>query len=124
MRRKKGYQTSYTFLALPHAVLEHQDFINLSSGAIKLLIDIAAQYRGYNNGDLCAAMSIMKNRGWKSKKMLKKSLDELIDRNIVILTRQGGRNNPSLFALTWKPIDECNGKLDIKCTKLAPRSFR
>jgi len=113
-----------TFLALPHTVLNHPDFINLSSCASRLLIDIANQYRGYNNGDLCAAMKIMEKRGWKSKSSLQHALKELLKSDLIRLTRQGGRKIPNLYAITWKPIDECGGKLDVSSTKLAPRSFR
>ena len=38
----------------------------LSPRATKLLIDLLAQYRGYNNGDLCAPLSLMRERGWNS----------------------------------------------------------
>ena len=31
---------------------------------------------------------------------------------------------PNLCAITWQPIDECNGKLDANPTTVAPRSFR
>ena len=31
---------------------------------------------------------------------------------------------PNLYAITWQPIDECNGKLDANPTTVAPRSFR
>lgn len=118
-KRKSG-----SFLALPHVVLENENFVNLSSGAVKLLIDISLQYRGCNNGDLCAAYSIMQKRGWKSKKMIAQSLKELLEKEFLILTRQGGRNQPTLYAIAWRPIDECNGKLDINKTKVAPKSFR
>jgi hypothetical protein len=119
----KFRQNSGSFLAIPHVVLENEDFINLSPRAIKLLFDIASQFRGTNNGDLCAAFSIMEKRGWKSKSLLANSLKELLDKNFILLTRQGGRKIPNLYALTWKAIDECGGKLDVSSTRLAPRSF-
>ena len=122
MRHKK--KQGYTFLLLPHFVLNHPDFFNLSPRAVKLLIDIATQYRGYNNGDLCVANSIMEKRGWKSKSSLHKAIQELREKDFIILTRQGGRKIASLYAITWQPIDECEGKLDISSTKTAPRSFK
>ena len=123
-KEKKKNWSGLTFLALPHIVLDHKDFIGLSKRALKLLIDISSQYRGKNNGDLCASFSVMQKRGWSSNDQLRKALDELIEQNFIILTRQGGRKNPSLYAISWQPIDDCGGKLDIKETKLAPRSFR
>lgn len=120
----KGKRTINSFLALPHAVLDHPDFINLSPRATKLLLDVSTQYRGCNNGDLCVAFSIMEKRGWKSKSSLQYAIKELLKSDLIRLTRQGGRKIPNLYAITWQPIDECNGKLDISSTRLAPKSFR
>ena len=64
-RRVKGRQTTSPFLRLPHHVLDHAVFKTLSTRATKLVMDLAAQYRGSNNGDLCAPLSLMKKRGWK-----------------------------------------------------------
>jgi len=120
----KGRSSCRRFLALPHAVLEHQDFVSLSNKAVRLLLDLAMQYNGSNNGDLCATFSMMKKRGWSSNDQRSKALKELIDKNFIVLTRQGGRKIASLHAITWQPINECGGKLDVSSTKLAPRSFR
>ena len=117
-RRIKG-----RFIALPHFVINDPKFLELSPGAVKLLIDIAEQFNLKNNGDLCAAFSIMRRRGWKSKDTLNRKLRELIDAGFIQQTRQGGLNNgPNLYAITWKPIDECldkrgNHKLDVSPTK-------
>jgi len=120
----KGRSSSRRFLALPHVVLEHRDFVSLSNKAIKLLLDLAMQYNGSNNGDLCATFSMMKKRGWSSNDQRSKALKELLDKNLIVLTRQGGRKIANLYAITWQPIDECKGKLDVRSTKLAPRLFR
>ena len=113
-RRNMGRQTTQPFLSLPHNVLDHDSFRTLSPRATKLLIDIAAQYRGCNNGDLCAPLSVMRKRGWKSNDQLFKARKELLDRGLILTSRQGGRNKASLFALTWLQIDDCKGKLDIQ----------
>ena len=113
------------FLHVPHVVWEHEDFSLLSSRALKLLIDLLGQYRGYNNGDLCCAMSIMKGRGWNSNDQLLKAKNELIKKNLIVLTKQGGRNfGPNLYAITWQPINACGGKLDVQSTTTAPRNWR
>ena len=123
-RLVKGRQTTNSFLGLPHHVLDHDNFRTLSPKATKLLIDIAAQYRGSNNGDLCAPMSLMKKRGWNSCDQLAKAKKELIKQDVIQLTRQGGRNKCNLYALTWFPIDECKGKLDIASTITAPIDWK
>jgi hypothetical protein len=113
------------FLHLHRSLLECQDFISLKGNSIKLLIDLGYQYNGYNNGDLCASLSVMRKRGWNSNQQLAKALKELLERNLIVQTKQGGLNlGPNLYAITWQPIDECNGKLDANPTTVAPRSFR
>ena len=119
-RRIKGRQTTSSFLQLPHHVLDHEVFKTLSKRATKLVIDIASQYRGHNNGDLCAPFSLMRKRGWNSSDQLEKAKKELIEKDVILVARQGGRNKANLYALTWFPIDECNGKLDVAATNTAP----
>ena len=123
-RRVKGRQTTKSFVMFPHDVMEHETFKLLSSRATKLLMDIASQYRGNNNGDLCAPLSIMKKRGWKSSDQLNRAKKELVRSGLVVVSRQGGLNKASLYALTWFSIDECNGKLDIRPTIVAPHQWK
>jgi len=120
---KKGRSKAGSFLSLPHVVLNCDDYVNLSHLGIKLLIDISMQYDGKNNGNLSATFSILKKRGWKSTASLAKALKELLAKNLIKKTRQGGRNQCCLYAVTWRPIDECGGKLDVKSTTVAPRRF-
>ena len=125
-RKTKSKAITYKgFLHLHRTMLETQDFISLKGNSIKLLIDLGYQYNGYNNGDLCASLSVMRKRGWNSNQQLAKALKELLERNLIVQTKQGGLNlGPNLYAITWQPIDECNGKLDANPTTVAPRSFR
>jgi hypothetical protein len=81
-------------------------FVALSPHAVKLLIDVAAQYRGDNNGDLSLAWKLMKPRGWRSEATLHKVKRELLEAGFLYETRKGQRPNLcSLFALTWHPLD-------------------
>jgi hypothetical protein len=78
--------------------------------------DLLAQYKGDNNGDLCAAWTLMQPRGWKSKDTLSKALKELLAGDWLEVTRQGGRHKATLYGLTFYAIDDCKGKLDVKAT--------
>lgn len=124
MRRNKGRMMTDSFVRIPHHVINHEHFRSLSPRATKLLIDLLAQYRGYNNGDLCAPLSLMRERGWNSSDQLQKAKNELIEKDVIIVTRQGGLNKCSLYAVTWFPIDECNGKLDVASTTTAPVNWK
>ena len=123
-RRIKGRQTTSPFVMFPCHVLDHEIFKTLSKRATKLVIDIAAQYRGSNNGDLCATLSLMRRRGWNSSDQLEKAKKELIEKDVILVARQGGCNKANLYALTWFPINECNGKLDIAATKTPPVNWK
>lgn len=125
-QRKKvtGRRSSKPFLRLPRDVLESEYYINLSYIAKTLLIDIGFQYRGNNNGDLTTAWRIMEKRGWKSKGTLFKAIHELEDSRFIIRTRQGGKNIPNLFAVTWESIDYCGGKLEVRPTSRASNDWK
>ena len=104
------------FAALPHCLLESKVYIGLSAHAVKLLNDLLTQFKGFNNGDLCLSWSIMEKRGWKSRDTLNKARKELIDVELIIVSRYGDRKRPHLYALTIFAVDECGGKLDISAT--------
>ena len=107
--RHKGNRIGEAFVALPISVLNSPLFIALSPHAVKLLIDMAAQYRGDNNGDLSLAWKLMKPRGWRSEATLHKAKRELLDAGFLYETRKAQRPNLcSLFALTWHQLDPCD----------------
>lgn len=104
--RHKGNRIGEGFVALPYSVLNSPLFIALSPHAVKLLIDVAAQYRGDNNGDLSVAWKLMQPRGWRSEATLHKVKRELLEAGFLYETRKGQRPNLcSLFALTWRTLD-------------------
>lgn len=114
----KGRGKCAPFVRLDREWLESEEFGQLSGHAVKLLLELARQYRGpgSNNGDLQAAWSLMQPRGWSSSCALTRAKRELLEQGWAILTRQGGRNRCSLFALTVWPVDECKGKHDERPT--------
>ena len=117
LSKSKGRREKGPFLALPRAVVDSPQYARLSAYGVKLLIDLYAQYRGNNNGDLSAAYKLMQPRGWRSKGTLHKALQELRQAGWVVVSRQGGRHRCSLYALTYLAIDECKGRdLDISPT--------
>jgi hypothetical protein len=109
-RRAKGRQEGGSFCALPHSIFRSTEdrpapAARLSRSARALLVDIAMQFSGGNNGNLTAAPTIMSRYGWRSRGTLSAALAELIAEGFLEITRQGGRNRASLYALTWKGID-------------------
>lgn len=68
------------FITVPLSVLRSTAYVSVSSYAKALLFDLAMQYKGDNNGDLCAAWKLMKPRGWRSEETLNKAKRELLDK--------------------------------------------
>ena len=100
-------------MALPHTWVQSPQWAALDPYELKLLIDLGSQYNGRNNGDLCAALTVMKPRGWRSPATLNKAIRGLIAKGWLDLARQGGRHLASLYALTLWGIDACDNKHDL-----------
>ncbi len=108
-RRVKG-RAAGTHLGIPHYVLRSEEFGELDGWALKLLIEMAGAYNGFNNGDLSAAWSVLKERGWRSKGTLWDARGRLLEGGWIVVTRHGNRNRCALYAVTWWPVDPCEGK--------------
>ena len=124
-QRNHKRSESRSFSAKPHHIFRpnfaagiHSPASVLSHSGAHLLDNLTAQYNGKNNGDLSAAPKIMKLYGWNSHGSVNNAIAELIAKGFIEQTRQGGRNQCSLYAITWYSIDECGGKLDVKPTKV------
>jgi hypothetical protein len=122
--RVKGRKGKGNWLGLPMQVITSDAYNQLGAWSVKLLVDVAKQYNGFNNGDLNAVWSIFKEQGWHSKGTLSRAIKELIDKGFIELTRQGGKNRCSLYAVTWESIDECKGKLDVRKTRVASNLWK
>ena len=90
------------YIAFPANVLDSPTYQSLSFSAKALLVDIASQFKGENNGKLVACEKFLKPRGWKSKATVAKALKELCESGLLIMTRRGARpNKASYFGLAW-----------------------
>ena len=121
----KGSKYTEPFVGIVRSVFEAPAFTTLSAHACKLLLELAGQYRGDNNGDLTVAWSVVSKRGWKSRTTLWRCKSELIEAGFVYVTRKG--HMPStceLLALTWFPLDVSN-KFDAEALAgFKPKAYR
>jgi len=128
--KAKNRRESGAFVPIPVSVIKHPNFCMLNGTALRLLINLCSQVRfkakmgASNNGDLTAAMEILKKSGWTSNDSINNALKELLHYGFIIKTRQGGRNLCSLYAITWWAINECNGKLDVNPTSTPPGNWK
>jgi len=114
--KAKGRSESGSYTNLPHAFLQHPNWLEASPAAVKLFMYLAGQYRGHNNGDLSCSFTTMRAIGWKSNATLARAIDELLARQFIVRTRRGAKKGKChLFALTLRPINDSD-KLDHDVT--------
>lgn len=109
MAKTKGKGNSrdgQRFVALPNVLLASPAYLSLSFSARALLVDMAFQYSGSNNGKLVVCDKAMKPRGWSSGTTIHKAKRELLEAGFLCETRKGHKpNKASWFALTWQTLD-------------------
>lgn len=105
-KRAKAARDGSRFLALPHVVIDSPAFLALSGPALRLLLDIARQYEGGNNGRLVACSKYLKTRGWTSEGTASRARKELEQSALIVETRKGMRpNRATWYAITWAALD-------------------
>ena len=116
-KKAKRPESVTNFSALPYAVMDSPAYTGASVAAKALLNELIRQHNGANNGRLHLAHAWLAGRGWPSKSTVDKARAELLERGLVVQTRQGGMGiGATWFALTWLIISNFTG-LDIgpKC---------
>jgi hypothetical protein len=109
-RTSKAGRDPGGFVAIPWSVLDAPAYQALSVHARALLVEMARQLRGDNNGALLCSRAYMASRGWKSVDMTIKARDELIAAKFLYQTVMGHRpNKASWYAVTWQALDRING---------------
>ena len=95
---------------MPWAVLDSAAWQSCSPPARALLLELARQHNGRNNGHLHLARAWLAGRGWRRPATVRKLREELIRNRLIVKTRDGGLNNGShLFAVTWHGISDFTG---------------
>jgi len=114
MHRNRGKQNkqqkSVNFAGIPRWVIGTDAYKSLGANAVKLLVLLAYQYKGKNNGDLTITISILKEY-FKSNTTMYKARDELYNKGFIDINAYGGmsfdgRKMPHLYALTWASVDD------------------
>jgi hypothetical protein len=122
-RTKSKGRSGSSFVRLPHHVLRSQAWTRLSGWETKWLIDLLAQYKGSNNGDLSMPWSYLDKRGWRSKDTASRARVGLIKAGWIVVTRHGWNKVPTLYAVTLWGIDECSGKVKEEKPDAKPLNF-
>ena len=120
----KGRKSKPKFVNIPTAVINSPEWAELSLVERAFILDLMGSYSGYNNGDLSCAWKIMRSRGWRSRDTLNRARKATLERGFTMITRHGHRNAATLYAVTFLPIHECKGKLEVNPTRTPPHTWR
>ncbi len=109
-RKTNSGRDAGRFVAIPLSVLDCPGYARLSMHARALLLEVARQFTGNNNGRLLLSRDYMAKRSWKSNDMLTKAKRELLDGGFLHETVKGHRpNKASWYAMTWQTLDRIPG---------------
>lgn len=118
-KTKRPQRVAGGYTPLPWAVIDSVAYRGCSHTAKSLLIEIARQHDGYNNGHLQLSYPWLRSRGWSSNSVVQRARKNLEDRELIVCTRKGGFGiGPSRYAITWLGINNFQG-LDI-----SPNGYR
>jgi hypothetical protein len=112
MAREKHRNIGW-FAGLPLEVIKSDPYKSLSGNAAKLLTILTYFYKGYNNGNLAITQSIIGE--WMTKNTMYSAKDELLRKGFIVINAYGGRSAwgrklPSLYGLTFQPMNELKEK--------------
>ena len=98
---------------MPVHVIDSSNYKSLSGNAAKLLTILTRLYNSSNNGDLAITQSIIGE--WMKKNTMYSAKDELNKKGFIVINAYGGRSAwgrklPSLYGLTFYPINELKEK--------------
>ncbi len=109
-KRRDTSRDSGPFIALPFSVLDCPGYAKLSHPARSLLLEVARQLKGHDNGRMLLSHAHLVKRGWKSADVINRAKKELIAHNFIFETVKGQRpNKASWYAVTWRSLDKLHG---------------
>lgn len=98
------------FAGIPVVVITSCLYCSLPPLAKAILLELAAQYRGSNNGYLSLTRDDLKRRGFPSPNSNRKAIELLIEHGLIVRTAIGrAKHNGyscSYYAIAWQPINE------------------
>lgn len=104
-QRRKAKPIRHPYASIEHRVIDSPAFRELSFSAKTLLVILARQLNGSNNGQLQATFRYCNQYGFGSEHTLKKAIAELRTHGLIYRTRSHGANQAwAKYAITWQSI--------------------
>jgi hypothetical protein len=98
------------FVPIPWMVLDSPAYLSLSHPAKALLLEIARQFHGDDNGRMIVTLAHLKPRGWNSYDTIQRAKQELLNAGLIHETVKGHRpHKASWYGLTWLSLDKLDG---------------
>lgn len=119
VKRSRGQPYAH----IPLRVIRCTAFRTLGAPAHVLLAHTAVQYRKGLNGDIALPQTRYAEFGLSGKSAYGRALDELLERELLVRTRRGGRTSTrlcALFGLAWLPIPESSKFTELEGKAWAP----
>lgn len=109
-RTKSKHSKKPNFAGIPRYVMDTKAYKSLGGNAVKLLMCVAYQFKGKNNGDLLITHSFLKSY-FKSNQTMYNARDELEKKGFIAINVYGGMSyggykRPTLYALTWLTVND------------------
>lgn len=100
------------FARIPVSVLRCEAVTTLGHASFRVLVILASQYWGGNNGALVLTERFARPYGFTGRDTVNRSLRTLEQRGLIICTRRGikMKNVFSLYAIGWEDIDNYDGQ--------------
>ena len=110
--------TKHPYAAVDHRVMDSEAYIDLTYSAQALLLQLARQLNGHNNGRLQATFSYLGQRGF-SENTISRGIAELIAHGMIYRARAGGyQQGPAKYAVTWLSICKITDGLFLRGFKI------
>jgi hypothetical protein len=128
MSRRHAKRTSRggRFARLPLSVLKTPAVTTLSHAEFRVLVLLAAQYTGYNNGDLGITRSQAAEQGIGSDHTLYGALRNLEARGLIDQTYRASRvpPRPAKYAISWESVDDTEWSSSVRLPTHAYRDWQ
>lgn len=107
---KQQGKTKHPFVMLEHRIIHSAAHADLKMSSRALLVLLATQFNGTNNGHLQATLSWLKPYGFGSQHTVSAAIADLIAHGFIYRTLSSGANHQSArYAITWQPIHQKDG---------------
>ncbi len=95
----------HPYASIEHRIIDSPAYADLRFSSQALLLILARQYNGSNNGHLQATYSYCRRYGMNSERTLANAVAELVQHGLIYRTRSHGANRQwAKYAVTWHPI--------------------